>query len=305
MIGWRLAVSVGSAVPRHGFEGTVHSVFHRAANLHVSGDIPLVTLLCSDEADLPQGIRLDVSGGSVFESLSVGDRAVCKDGLLVVGNALRVDLYVSGIWECDLASLTVDMTDAAVVAAWDHAWLTLQERQARSLSRTVPATGADRMPTHESILSQRLERAERALLGATIHYDIGGMSVLGNLVGFGTGLTPSGDDFLTGYLAGLWCATRHLPQRRAFLSAVAQLVAKHSTRTNDIARTYLRLAARGQVSRRLVDLARAIGSGADSNAVVSSAQAAMQLGHSSGMETVKGLLLGLAAWDRPVMVLST
>ncbi len=295
MIGWLRAVSVGSAVPRHGFEGTVHSVFHRAANLRLPGEPVLLTLVLSEEADLPQGIRLEARGRSAFEGLLAGVRAACEDGILVVGDSLTVDLRAASTWECDLSVVVVDMRDAAVATAWDHAWHTLQERQARA---------APLVTAHQTVLAQHLEIAERAILGATTKYDLDGMSsALGALIGFGIGLTPSGDDFLTGYLAGLWCTTRNVQEREDFLSALAQLVVDYSARTNDIARTYLLLAARGQVSRRLVDLARDIGRGADADSVVSSAQAAMQLGHSSGMETVTGLLLGLAAWDRPDMAL--
>lgn len=137
----------------------------------------------------------------------------------------------------------------------------------------------------------------RAILEATANYDVVGMEDIGALVGLGTGLTPSGDDILTGYVAGLWCTVRRKPQRRAFLGAVANLVVRYSTRTNDIARTYLCLAARGQVSSRLVDLAAAICNGSDAERVWAATEAAMQVGHTSGMETVRGLLLGLAAWD--------
>jgi hypothetical protein len=123
------------------------------------------------------------------------------------------------------------------------------------------------------------------------------MAALRDLVGLGTGLTPSGDDILTGFLAGLWCAVRGKPERGAFLEAVAELVNLYASRTNDIARTFLCLAARGQVSSRLVDLAATICEGASPARVSAAAEGAMQVGHTSGMESVNGLLLGLAAWD--------
>lgn len=303
MTGRYRAASVGAAVPRGGFEGSVHSVFHRALNLRVSREIGLVTLLLSEEADLPQGIRLDAPGRSIFEGLSVGASAACKDGLLTVGESLAVDMRLASVWKCDLSSLAVDLTNPVVVTAWGHAWHVLQASETFCGHVLIGAESVHQKPTLQSALAQHLGAALRSILTATINYDIDGTAALDALVGAGTGLTPSGDDLLTGYLAGLWCTSWRLPERRAFLLALAERVNQHSARTNEIARTYLLLAARGQVSRRLVDLADAIGKGAEAGSVVPTAQAAMRVGHSSGMETVNGLLLGLAAWDRPDLLL--
>ncbi len=115
------------------------------------------------------------------------------------------------------------------------------------------------------------------------------------MIGLGTGLTPSGDDLLTGYMAGLWCAARGKPERLDFLSAFTETVVRLSNGTNDISRTYLYHAAHGHVSSRLVNQARAICNGLDSRQVQECTESAMQLGHSSGMDAVTGLLVGLVA----------
>jgi hypothetical protein len=47
----------------------------------------------------------------------------------------------------------------------------------------------------------------------------------------------------------------------------------------------------------LANLAEAIGRGANSEQLLKIAEAAMKIGHTSGMETVTGLLVGLAAWE--------
>jgi hypothetical protein len=291
------ALSVGRAVPRLNFQGAVHSIFRNAANVRGAGEGLLLTLLLAGEADLPQGIRLDAPNGFAFEGLPVGTRAVCREGVLALGDTLRVDLRTASTWDCELSSLDADLTDPAVVSAWRHAWNALREERARSGPAMVMGGGSARTSAHRSVFEQRIDRVMHSVLEATANYDVVGMEDIGALVGLGTGLTPSGDDILTGYVAGLWCTVRRKPQRRAFLGAVANLVVRYSTRTNDIARTYLCLAARGQVSSRLVDLAAAICEGADRQRVLGAAEAAMRVGHTSGLESVYGLLLGLAAWD--------
>jgi hypothetical protein len=120
--------------------------------------------------------------------------------------------------------------------------------------------------------------------------------ILSGLVGLGPGLTPSGDDFLIGFLTGLWCTVGEDAKRLAFLSALGQAVIRLSCQTNDISRTYLFHAAHGLVSSRLAALAEAIAGGEISGRLLTAAEDAMCAGHSSGMETVTGLLVGLSTW---------
>ncbi len=293
------AVSVGSAVPRPNFEAAVHSVFHSALNLMQAGDDLLLTLLLSVGADLPRGIRIDAPRVPALESLMVGTPAVCRDETLTIGDSLIVDLRPGRKWTSDLSSLEADMTDPAVVAAWGHAREALRQRQLGAVSPTPARRKLHRSPTYPSLLQRQIDCALQAILSATAAYDAAGVRGVDDLIGLGPGLTPAGDDLLTGYLAGLWCTARGKPQRLDFLLALAELVISGSTRTNDISRTYLCLAARGLVSSLLLDLAAAISTRADSASVRACAEAALQVGHSSGMETVRGLLLGLAAWDAP------
>jgi hypothetical protein len=47
------AISVGDAVPRTNFDAAVHSVFQSAINLRLNNGDDLLTLVTSNEADLP------------------------------------------------------------------------------------------------------------------------------------------------------------------------------------------------------------------------------------------------------------
>ncbi len=137
----------------------------------------------------------------------------------------------------------------------------------------------------------------QALLQATRRFDLQAASAVRELIGLGTGLTPSGDDLLVGCLAGLWCTLRGDPQRIQFVSNLGETIIHQSHQTTDISRTYLEHASLGQVSSLLVDLVEAIRTGDDSDRLLNSAETAMQVGHTSGMDTLTGLLIGLAAWE--------
>ncbi len=329
------AISVGCGLPRADFDACVHSVFQSAANLRLARGSRLLTLLASSQADLPQGIRLNTPQGFSFERLSLGEQATSRDGLLRFENSsLTIELRGASRWKCDLPSLNADMTDPPVAAAWKSVRQALSKRQALSDSdrvgvalscqvelavshrRAAVVRGTNGVETLSKGAAQSLAgdlfcpdvklhmgasrqagEALRKLVDGTRRYDLSTTSAVGALIGLGPGLTPGGDDLLVGYLAGLWCTIRDRNERARFISTLGKTVIRLSRQTNDISRTYLYHAARGQVSSRLAALAEAICRGDNSDRLLDAAEAAMRAGHTSGMEAVAGLLVGLIVWN--------
>ncbi len=117
-----------------------------------------------------------------------------------------------------------------------------------------------------------------------------------DMIGLGPGLTPAGDDYLVGFMAGLWSSAGMQMERQNIIASLGRGITRQAQKTNDISRTYLVHAARGQVSSRLADLAEAIQRGEGSNRLSGIAQAAIQVGHTSGIESAAGLLAGLSVW---------
>jgi hypothetical protein len=294
------ALTVGYAVPSADFDAAIHSVFRTAANLRpTKGDL-LLTLVASGEADLPQGIRVDTPEGFSFEKLRAGSRIVCRDKILDVENSsLTIELRGAKLWECDLPAIQADITNPAVVSTWKTVWQMLNKRQKRLGADIVAEALFSSDETAQSVVSRQAGQGLRDLVSATQHYDPDINSILSMLIGLGTGLTPSGDDLLVGYLTGLWCTLRKKTDRRRFATKLGRTIIDLSQGTNDISRTYLYHAAQGQVTNHLVTLAQAISQGEASKRLLDIAETAMQAGHTSGMDSVTGLLLGLMAWSHP------
>ncbi len=285
-----VAVCLGYAVPRRGFAAEVHSTFSSAANLQLFRRGLILTLVTIGEADLPQGIRVDTPEGFSFEELRQGERVTCRNGILHCEQAsLNVDLRPARRWKCDLPALEVDLNEPTSLAAWRLVKNMLEERQFTTRNWLTAGFAAATHRISERV-PELVEATRRCDLDATV-------AAVAALIGLGPGLTPGGDDFLVGYLAGLWCAngagTRHNP----FLSGLGKVVIRLSRRTNDISRTYLVHAARGQVSSCLAALAEVICRGDRSDRLIEIAAAALKVGHSSGMESVSGLLQGLSVWS--------
>ncbi len=294
------AISIGHTVPRMQFDAVVYSVFASAVNLQPAAGEQLLTLLAPGHGDFPQGIRLEAWEQWSAEPLHAGAKAACCDGLLRFGgHPLVVDLREAVCWDASLPVLQMDVGDAVVRAAWQCAWEALDKRQAAHASEMRASCLLDRSASSESLWVKQASRCMRDLLHATVQLDTVHANAIQLLIGLGPGLTPSGDDLAAGYLLGLAYAVRGSLERTSLLSHLRNAVIGALQRTGDISRTYLSCAARGEPSGPVFGLASAICSGAGASIVLESAEAAMSQGHTSGMDVVTGLLLGVAAWDAP------
>lgn len=103
--------------------------------------------------------------------------------------------------------------------------------------------------------------------------------LLSRLIGLGIGLTPSGDDFLCGILAGLSLLNR---QNHSFTKCLHYYMKQNLKNTNEISQTFLRCALQNQFSSA-VNLLWTNPSSKD----ISGAFRA--IGHSSGMDTLCGV----------------
>lgn len=108
---------------------------------------------------------------------------------------------------------------------------------------------------------------------------------LTHLLGLGTGLTPSGDDFLCGVLAGLSLAGK---SRHPFTGYLKSEIAGRLSDTIDISAAFLSCALEDQFSLQVKSLL----SLPSSEALLSSFQ---EIGHSSGTDTLCGILWSLQA----------
>ena len=208
------ALSAGGQAARGRFNGAVHSVFRQACNIRLD-DGRMLALLAPPLGNVPHGVRVDAPAGFVFSRhLAVGQRVGCRADVLRVEGGLAFDLGSAHAWRGELSSVNVDLMVPAVTQAWRAAWYALRRGRARAdhvdaptLSRTVDRQGV------------RLARVARALQSDEA------ARTLERVIGCGPGLTPSGDDLITGFLAGLFSTTCDDRARRAFLEAFCRAVA--------------------------------------------------------------------------------
>ena len=132
------------------------------------------------------------------------------------------------------------------------------------------------MSAIQNILHQfRLETGDSAKMADT----------LCRLIGLGIGLTPSGDDFLCGFLAGLRLS---LSESDSFRQILEKKICSHLDRTNEISAAFLHCAVLGQFSSPIHLLIN------PDITVEQIYRAFSDIGHSSGVDTLCGISTALS-----------
>jgi hypothetical protein len=294
----RLAASEMPPLSAPTFDGRVHSVFRRVVNLRLGGG-ELLTLYAADDASGPPGAitfaapaNLDFSDHVEHQS-----KVSCRAGILrIEGSDVSIDLRRARQRDPETIGLCRDGADTGFSASWHTAWQTLLADDGDGLVAALHGRRA--AGALDTALAGRARQTVPQLLAAVRAKDIvTAMSAAAGLVGAGPGLTPSGDDYLAGFLVG----ARHTAQNKAeiaFLDALGRQLSTQHGNSGDIACLYLAHAAAGRAARPLVNLARLITNSATAPDTKAATVAAMRMGHSSGSDATFGLLCGLTAWRR-------
>jgi hypothetical protein len=271
--------SIGHLVPRDAFEGQLHSVFARSCNVALGG---LLLNLCAPVDGHERGpatLRLAARPALPLQRLfEPGEPFVCRGGIARTQRA-RINLRRASVWRPPRSA-----------AAGDNNII------ARNLRLARASLGARRCE-RAGILDREAAATAAALGQACGAFDLARAPALAErLIGWGEGLTPAGDDYLVGLLAGLDLVMCGDARRRALRDALAAAIDAASWRTTPVAAHCLRLAARGHCGEALCLLGNALLSEPRPDALRSALQRVLSIGASSGADTVAGLLAGVSAW---------
>ena len=275
------ALTAGLGAESAPFKGTLQSVFAHACNIELSAG-RLIALVARGTGAVPWGFQLSTPPEFRFpDHVRRGQAVACRGGILrVAGAPFSVDLRTARRWRSGLGGLALDLQRPEVKRAWSAAWsMTVEKHE----EMAFPGQAAE--PIAQLLRATRRLRLDEAAQAAS------------GLIGLGAGLTPAGDDFLVGFLAGLWCSAGADPGRRAFLAGLGASIAA-TDRTNVISRRFLEAAVVGEVSERLALVADRIAHAAVPDAVESAVRAALAVGASSGADGMIGFLIGARSWRR-------
>lgn len=294
------ALSAGIEAPTGQFSGIVHSVFDRACNIRLE-TAALMTLVSSGTGNVPNGLRLKTPPWFAFSDfIRAGTTAACRGGILRFdGSDLSIALRNATCWHIDLSGLRIDLRRRNHAEAWTTAWHELcAHRHGDAISPFIGTVDRDKR-THAAPVEPAC-RTVPALLDATGDLQVTkACAAIEPLIGLGPGLTPSGDDFLVGYLAGLWSAAGNNLSRLRFLTSMGAWLSEAASGSNIISQTSIESAIRGNVSEPIAALAQQLAQTDCIERIRAATRTALHVGHSSGPAGTAGLLFGCAAWAGP------
>lgn len=270
MSGWLPGLDKGVLVPDSAV-GRVHGVFEHACNITLH-DGQWLSLLDNSCPSAPLAVRLDLAGG-MRQLFQPGEPFSIKAGVWrtvgcrgdVASLPVCAPAPTQQVLPVALIAANLDRVDAEL-AAWQAAHA--GDRPAADLTALTWALG-DAVAQHDA-------RSAAAIAP--------------QLVGNGRGLTPSGDDILTGCLAAWWRLSgidRSLhPLLQAFCATLTRLL----HRTTDVSRHYLGLAVRNLFVQPLDELRQCCLGQPDAVQLRGACQRALRIGSSSGFDGVTGLV---------------
>jgi hypothetical protein len=268
--------AVGHLVPRAGAPRRVHSVFASACNF-VAHD-QLLTLVA------PRA-----GGGPT--TLLLRNPAPCRlESLFDIGEIMSMRV--------------TELCSRRVVLRLEHTnlWRPLAARPLLAPMEieenvAIVRTRLAQRPRPVSVIGNRAAPVVDALACATraLDFEDTTLNLVERLVGWGEGLTPAGDDFLVGWIAGL-DALAITPGRRRFRAYVGPALARLSAHTTAIAAHFLRLAAAGHYVEVLEHVRDAVLCESDRVAVHRAVDATLGIGATSGADMLSGLLSAIEAW---------
>lgn len=255
------------------FAARVLAIFDHACDLVTpAGDV--VALVTPHIGDGPLNVVVEAEPGS-FTALEPGMAAQVDGGYLRVGTTGRSPL------------LDVVLERAEV---WEPcpAWSVLRAQRAiiegrlpllRAIAlRNAPAVGRD------GISSYATAREAAESLRAGWEGDLVALRAgAARLAGRGGGLTPAGDDFLTGVMLRAWLAHPDPPVICRIIAEVA------APRTTTLSAAFLRAAARGECNAAWHRFLSALQTGTEDE-LATAVQGVLAYGATSGADTLAGFL---------------
>lgn len=251
---------------------TVHSVFASAANLSTSGG--LFTLVSASRPAGPGTAVIDV--GTMAElALEAGRAGELTGDCLRLGDTV-IDLAPASRWESRRIDGAVEPASVAVLA---------KRLEGCGLGDGPrPRHVASVSPFQRAVAAQLASRTEAFVAAVASGSPAYAHDAATRLLGLGSGLTPSGDD----WLAGFGYVAASLPGRLdAALEAISR--AAQPGATVDVALSVIHHALQGRAIDPLQDLLAALTRppGPDIGAAL---DRLAEVGHSSGTDMALGLL---------------
>jgi len=286
------AITCGFNTTNTNFTGRIHSVFTTACNIQTLNR-RLITLLVHSKPDQPCGIRLATPKNFKFSDwIKSGHRVFCQEGYLQIEEPdFLINMRLARIWRRALPIYSYRISDTHLINQYQNVVQLL-------LSITEKKKADEKQPRSKILDAQFLPTlyslSKKLTLSARINDRPKTASTILSLIGLGPGLTPWGDDFLCGFMAGFECFAENI-EKKETLDWLRQVLTNNLDATSDISKSILNDAILSQHGELVVETCQAMIDPKRSKKLTTQLHQLIGVGVTSGTASCLGILSGIAA----------
>lgn len=284
-----------SAKLRPNIDLYVHSIYERTINLMLDGQ--LIALQIADSPVSPISIILPLNETGLDKLKIKSNSPVSIDGtsLLIGKNIISLDhaydVYDDTLYEHNFSTSLKDVVWQLITTSGRDGFSVLisshdtpddialsYARKKLDAAESICSTMTSINSADETTKSNQLNKLCNSLSG---------------LIGVGTGLTPSGDDFMTGVLSTFKAFPQCFNSR--LISSLSNSICSRRNNTNEISSAFIDCALRGQFSKAIIDLYDSLcldnvqSPGIGQEYIDNLLDSFLDIGHTSGIDTLTGI----------------
>ena len=261
----------------------VHSIYNRVLNV-VDSEKRMFSFVLPELDNAPMTIRLDLTKSFKNFNFDQNNQIVVKDNEIILDNKYKVILNSNSleVWQPDLKKISYLKKEKLTenIKYFDN-----------YLLETEPQGGGQYFYLNNYL---DIEYSKPTLMERTIANKIRENIItnsfkkgdISDLIGLGIGLTPSGDDFLTGYLFTMFLFKDDYAQK------VYKLIKRELNNlefsTTDVSRAMLNNLLKGKVRNKLIKFIRSLNKNKQN--FVYQFNRLLTIGSSSGMDMAVGVI---------------
>ncbi|MEH7155488.1 DUF2877 domain-containing protein [Neobacillus drentensis] len=265
------------------FDGFIHTIFSKTVNIKCRESGELYTLACNRLDNAPNSLIIDINCFS-NNHLELNDQVFIQKSTLSIDNKMVIRLEDVKGWECSLPCYPLNEQRLIYNLAIMKGYIEFNGK-----SGGMKKDSQTRNPFEVEMAKMLEERSYSLLCSLVNNNESEAVNHALSLIGLGPGLTPSGDDYLTGLMTTFQLLNCPCYSLKEFCERVI-LKAKHLT--NEISYMTLKMASVGKVRESIVHLL-CLAMYGEEKELIKALQHVLQIGSSSGTDISLGLVSGL------------
>ncbi|QUH18440.1 DUF2877 domain-containing protein [Alkaliphilus sp. B6464] len=284
--------------------GSVHSVFNRTCNIITDDDL-LITIISSQIPNTPRSISINLPEDQNFHSfgLQKGIPFILNETAITVGiDHLKIDLSKAKIWDPnpildfkglgeDIVFQNIELLKRVLVDRGNFNGIAPIFLEISNYLQDSHEELEELQTNHYcSFIYSKIQK----LIELLIEENIEGISIMAKqIIGFGPGLTPSTDDFLTGLMVSMLYARKYSGLDLSRVYKINRVIVDGTVyRTTKVSSEMLQFASTGKVADHIRKLMISLFSEKDKKQLIRNICSVIETGETSGSDLIAGAYIG-------------